>query len=93
VGLVKTKVNQMTYEPIYSAQAQSVRVMEKYLLDLLVTIVVTLQVRIMVVRIYSLPFPLVFYKSMYLEVIAVLHCNKHDDVIHACVSKACVSSK
>jgi len=30
---------------------------------------------------------------MYLEVIAVLHYNKHDDVIHACVSKACVSSK
>jgi len=24
---------------------------------------------------------------MYLEVIAVLHYNKHDDVIHACVSK------
>jgi len=26
---------------------------------------------------------------MYLEVIAVLHYNKHDDVIHAYVSKAC----
>jgi len=26
---------------------------------------------------------------MYLEVIAVLRYNKHDDVIHACVSKAC----
>jgi len=33
----------MTYEPMHSAQAQSVRVKEKYLLDLLVTIVVTLQ--------------------------------------------------
>jgi len=29
---------------------------------------------------------------MYLEVIAVLHYHKHDDVIHAWVSKACVSS-
>jgi len=29
---------------------------------------------------------------MYLEVIVVLHYNKHDDVIHAYVSKACVSS-
>jgi len=26
-----------------------------------------------------------------MEVIAVLHYNNHDDVIHACVSKACVS--
>ena len=33
------------------------------------------------------------YKSMYLEVIAVLHYNKHDDVVHAYVSKTCVSSK
>ena len=33
----------MTYEPMHSAQAQSVRVKEKYLLDLLVTIVATLQ--------------------------------------------------
>jgi len=33
----------MSYEPMHSAQAQSVRVTEKYLLDLLVTIVVTLQ--------------------------------------------------
>jgi len=30
---------------------------------------------------------------MYLEVIAVLHYNEHDDVVHAYVSKACVSSK
>jgi len=30
---------------------------------------------------------------MYLEVFAVLHYNKHGDVIYACVSKACVSSK
>jgi len=28
-----------------------------------------------------------------LEVIAVLHYNKQDDVIHTYVSKACVSSK
>jgi len=28
-----------------------------------------------------------------LEVIAVLHYNKHDDVIHAHVSKSCASSK
>jgi len=33
----------MTFEPIHSAQAQSVRVKEKYLLDLLVTTVATLQ--------------------------------------------------
>jgi len=32
-------------------------------------------------------------KSMYLEVIAVLHYNKHDYVVHAHASKACVSSK
>jgi len=30
---------------------------------------------------------------MYLEVIAVLHYNKHDDVVHAYVSKACILSK
>ena len=29
---------------------------------------------------------------MYLEVIAVLHYNNHDGVIHACVLYACVSS-
>ena len=40
----------------------------------------------------SLPLPQSFYKSMYSEVIAVLN-YKHDDVIHAYVSKACVSSK
>jgi len=33
----------MTCEPMHSAQAQSVKVKEKYLLDLLVTIVATLQ--------------------------------------------------
>jgi len=33
----------MTYEPMHSTQTQSVRVTEKYILDLLVTIVVTLQ--------------------------------------------------
>jgi len=40
-----TEVNQMTYEPMHSAQAQSVRVTEKiaYLFSLLVTIVATLQ--------------------------------------------------
>jgi len=26
---------------------------------------------------------------MYLEVIAVLHCNKQDDFIHTSISKAC----
>jgi len=30
---------------------------------------------------------------MYLEVIAVLHYNNYDGVIHACVFKACISSK
>jgi len=30
---------------------------------------------------------------MYLEVIAVLHYNNYDGVIHACVLKACISSK
>ena len=40
----------------------------------------------------SLPLPQSFYKSMYSEVIAALN-YKHDDVIHAYVSKACVSSK
>jgi len=39
------------------------------------------------------PIPHAFYKSMYLEVIAALHYNKLDDVVHAYVSKACVSSK
>ena len=33
----------MTYEPMYSAQAQSVRVTKKYILVLLITIVATLQ--------------------------------------------------
>ena len=37
--------------------------------------------------------PHAFFKSMYtLEVIAVLHYNKHDYVVDAYVSKACVSS-
>jgi len=30
---------------------------------------------------------------MYLEVIAVVHYINHDGVIHACVLKACISSK
>jgi len=30
---------------------------------------------------------------MYLEVIAVLHYNNHDGIIHACVLKAYISSK
>ena len=41
----------------------------------------------------SLQLPHAFYTSMYLEVIAVLHYNNHDGVIHACVLKACISSK
>jgi len=40
----QTQVNQMTYEPMYSAQAQSVRVTKTYILFLLVTIVPTLNV-------------------------------------------------
>jgi len=28
-----------------------------------------------------------------MDVIAVLHYNSHDGVVHACVLKACVSSK
>jgi len=39
------------------------------------------------------PTPSCFYTLMYLEVIAVLHYNNHDGVIHACVLKACISSK
>jgi len=39
------------------------------------------------------PTPYAVYTSMYLEVIAVLHCNNHDGVIHTCVLKACISSK
>jgi len=42
-GFGLTQVNQMTYEPMHSAQAQSVRVKEKYLLALLVAFVATLQ--------------------------------------------------
>jgi len=42
---------------------------------------------------HSFPLPHAFNKSMYLEVIAVLHYNNHDGVIHACALKACVSSK
>ena len=41
----------------------------------------------------SLQLPHAFYTSMYLEVIAVLHYNNHDGDIHACVLKACISSK
>jgi len=49
-----TQVNQMTYEPMHSAQAQNVRVMKKYILVLLVTIVATLQeVRINVYFIFD----------------------------------------
>jgi len=36
----------------------------------------------------SLQLPHAFYTSMYLEVIAVLHYNNHDGVIHTCVSKS-----
>jgi len=36
----------------------------------------------------SLQLPHAFYTSMYLEVIAVLHYNNHDGVIHACVLKS-----
>jgi len=44
----------MIYEPMHSAQAQNVRVTEKYLLDLLVTIIATLQeVRINVCFIFN----------------------------------------
>jgi len=38
-----TQVNQMTYEPMHSAQAQSVRATKKYILVLLVTSVATFQ--------------------------------------------------
>jgi len=38
----------------------------------------------------SLPPPHAFYKSMYLEVIAVLHYNQHDDVVHCiCLKNLC----
>jgi len=39
----KTQVNQVTCEPIHSAQAQNVRVTKNYILVLLVTMVATLQ--------------------------------------------------
>jgi len=69
----------MTYEPIHSAQAQSVRAKEKYLLDLLVTIVATLQeVRINVYFIFiseSSPYVL-SYRSIYSYVNTVGYfCN------------------
>jgi len=41
----------------------------------------------------SLQLPHVFYTSMYLEVIAVLHYNNYDGDIHSCILKACISSK
>jgi len=41
----------------------------------------------------SLQLPHAFYTSMYLEVIAVLHYNNYNGDIHACVLKACISSK
>jgi len=47
----------MTYEPMPSAQAQSVRVKENYILDLLVTIVATLQ-EVRYFRVKSLRFEL-----------------------------------
>jgi len=37
-----------------------------------------------------LQLPHAFYTSMYLEVIAFLHYNNHDGVIHACVLKKLV---
>ena len=40
-----------------------------------------------------LQLPHAFYTSMYLEVIAVLHCNNHDGNIHTCGLKVCISSK
>jgi len=44
----------MTYEPMHSAQAQTVRVTKKYILVLLITIVTTLQeVRINVYFIFD----------------------------------------
>ena len=61
----------MTYEPMHSAQAQSLRVMEKIYLDLLVTIVATLQeVRINVYFIFisdSSPYAL-SYRTICSEV-------------------------
>jgi len=42
---------------------------------------------------YSFPVPHAFYKSKFLEDITVLHYNNHDDIIHACVLKACVFIK
>ena len=65
--LVKLKVNQMTYESMHSAQAQSVRVTKKYILVLLITIVAALQeVTINVYFIFdSWSSPCVFsYKSI-----------------------------
>ena len=41
----------------------------------------------------SLQLPHAFYTSMYLEVIAVLHYNDYNGDIHACVLKACNTSK
>ena len=42
-GFGSTQVNQMTYEPMHSAQAQSVRLKEKMSFRVVVTIVATLQ--------------------------------------------------
>jgi len=42
-GFGSTQVNQMTYEPMNSAQAQSVRLKEKMSFRVVVTIVATLQ--------------------------------------------------
>jgi len=41
----------------------------------------------------GLQLPHAFYTSMYLEVIAVLYYNNYDGDNHACVLKACISSK
>jgi len=57
----------MTYEPMHSAQAQSVRVTKKYSLVLWVTIVATLQVMINVYFLFdsqSSPYVL-SYRSIY----------------------------
>jgi len=39
------------------------------------------------------PSSILYIDVLYLEVIAVLHYNSNDSVIHACVLKAYISSK
>jgi len=67
-GFGSTQVNQMTYEPMHSAQAQSLRVKEKISFGIVVTIAATLQeIRINVYFILiseSSPYVL-SYRSMY----------------------------